>query len=120
MITNNPIMRIYLDRGRILLTRTAIRQLGNPTHLSFWYDETNGTLIISPAAKDDRDAYEIPEYFWRDTNQSCEVARHAFLKALQYRLNWESGSWYVFEGALAQSGSMPTTVFKLTEGTRMK
>ena len=120
MVSSNPIMRVYLDRGRIILTRTTIRQLGNPSHLSFWYDEAKGTLIISPAAKEDLDAFEIPQYFWRDTNQSCEIARHAFLKALQYRLAWEEGSWHVFEGSSIKTGSTPAAVFSLVNGTRLK
>ncbi len=33
---------------RIFLPRRMIGLLGNPTHLSFWYDEENGNLLISP------------------------------------------------------------------------
>ncbi len=112
-------MRICLVSKRMYLTCRVIGLLGNPTHLNFWYDELNGNLIISPAQKDDLDAYEIPGYFWKATKHSCIVARIAFLTALQYRLGWEEGSRYRFQGSLVESGDMPAAVFDLANGTRI-
>jgi len=117
---NNLTMRVCLGRKRIFLSRFMIKMLGNPTHLNFWYDEIEGNLIISPAEKDDMDAYEIPKYFWKDTKNSCEVARIAFLTALQYRIGWKNGSHYIFKGAITESGNMTTAIFNLVNGTRLR
>jgi hypothetical protein len=120
MKKNSLTMRICLGRKRIFLSRHTIKLLGNPTHLNFWYDEYDGNLLISPARNGDVDAYEIPKYFWKSTKQSCEVARIAFLTALQYRIGWEGGSRYIFTGSIAESGDMPTAVFNLANGNRMQ
>ena len=117
---NNLTMRVCLGRKRIFLSRWMIKLLGSPTHLNFWYDEFDGNLIISPAKKDDMDAYEIPKYYWKNTKQSCEVARIAFLTALQYRIGWKSGDRYIFEGTMVESGNTPAAVFNLVNGTRLR
>ena len=90
---NKLTLSVCLRRKRISLSRAIIKQLGNPSHLSFWYDEEECLLYVSATVKEDLDAYEIPRFFWK-SSRSCEVARIAFLKALQYRLNWEEDSKY--------------------------
>ena len=120
MTPTGIVMRVCLIRKRITLSRNVIKSLGNPTHLGFWYDESNGSLTFSPAARDDMDAFEIPQNFWNRTNSSCVIARIAFLLALKYRAGWEEGSRYVYNGALEKSGNTPTVVFSLTEGMRLK
>ena len=119
MASTGIAMRVCLTRKRILLSPKVIKSLGNPTHLGCWYDEFNGNLIFSAAAKDDLDAFEIPQYFWKRA-RSCEIARIAFLLALQYRVGWEKGSRYAYNGVLEKYGSIPAVVFSLTEGTRLK
>ena len=116
----NLTMRVCLGRKRMFLSRSIIRLLGNPSHLNFWMDEDERSLIISPASKDELYAYEIPQYFWRSTKQSCEVARIAFILALQQKLNWEKGSRYIFNGVMKESDGIPAAVFNLTEGTRLR
>ncbi len=98
-MTQNSTLNVCLKKKVIYLNQMTISLLGNPSHLSFWYDEIEGKLYVSAAGKDDLDAYEIPRYFWR-SSRSCEVARIAFLKALQYRLNWEDGSKYSYVGRM--------------------
>lgn len=120
MKKNSLIMRICLGRKRLFVSRHTIKLLGNPTHLNFWYDEFDGNLLISPAGNEDADAYEIPNYFWKNTKHSCEVARIAFLTALQYRIGWEGGTQYLFEGSITESGNMPAAVFNLANGNRMR
>lgn len=115
MKTNNLSIRVCMKSKRIFLPRRMIGLLGNPTHLSFWYDEENGNLLISAASKDDLDAYEIPPAYWVRTKNSCAMARIAFLKALQYRLGWKDDGRYSFEGILTQSGEIPAAVFRMTE-----
>jgi len=116
---DNLTMRVYLDCKRIMLTRIMIQSLGNPTHLNFWYDEHDGRFIVSPASKDELYAYEIPPYYWRG-RQSCNVARIAFILALQQRWNWEKDSRYIFNGVMKESEGIPAAVFNLTEGTRLR
>lgn len=111
-------IRVCMKSKRIFLTRRMIGLLGNPTHLSFWYDEESGKLLISAASKDDLDAYEIPPSYWRRTKHSCAMARIAFLKALQYRLGWEDDGRYSFEGELAQSRDSPAAIFDLADAVR--
>ena len=120
MASTGIAMRVCLIRKRILLSPDVIKSLGNPTHLGCWYDESNGNLTFSPAAKDDMDTFEIPQNFWKRTKSSCVIARIAFLLALQYRVGWEDGSRYAYNGALEKSGNIPTVVFSLAEGTRLK
>ena len=67
MKSNNLSIRVCMKSKRIFLPRRMIGLLGNPTHLSFWYDEENGNLLISAASKDDLDAYEIPPAYWLET-----------------------------------------------------
>ena len=120
-MTNNLTMRICLRRKRIALSRYMIKQLGNPSHLIFWYNEASGEFIISPAAQDDLDAFEIPQYYWHGSKKhTCEVARIALLKALQYRLGWEDDSAYLCEGTFAVSGDIPAAVFNLVNGNRLR
>jgi len=118
MKTNNLAMRVCLKRKRILLNRMTITTLGNPSHLSFWYDENDARLIFAPAEENELDSYEIPRYYWNDKNRSCEISRIAFLKALQYRTGWEDGSKYFFEGTLAKPKGIPIAVFPLNKGIK--
>ena len=115
-----PTLNACLRRKRISLNRTTITLLGNPSHLSFWYDEKEGLLYVSATGKDDLDAYEIPHHFWKFSFRSCEVARIAFLKALQYRLNWEDDSRYFYAGTSTEREGFPAVVFKMTEGTKLR
>ena len=113
-------LRACLRQKRIYLSRITITLLGNPTHLSFWYDEREGLLYVSATNHDDLDAYEIPKYFWGETSRPCEVSRIAFLKALQYRLNWEDGSRYSYSGASTKREGFPAVVFNMTEGKKLR
>ena len=115
----DPTLNVCLRTKRIYLNRVTITQLGDPTHLSFWYDEEAHLLYISATVKEDLDAYEIPKYFWK-SSRSCEIARIAFLTALQYRLNWEDGSKYSYTGALIKREGFPAIVFNMTEGKSVK
>ena len=112
-------LRVCLKSKRILLNRMSITMLGNPTHLSFWYDEIDKRLIFMPAAKDELDSFEIPRFYWNDTSHSCEVSRIAFLKALQYRIGWEDGSKYSFKGIFTEPEGIPAIVFHLNRGVRL-
>ena len=120
MTTNSPNMRVCMRNKKIYLNRAAIALIGNPSHLSFQYDEQDGLLYFSPAASDELDAYEIPKFFWSDGRKTCEIARIAFLKALQYRIGWEDGSKYYFDGKVIKNHEVPTLVYTLTEGTRVR
>jgi len=119
MKTNKLTMRVCLKKKRISLTRTTIATLGNPSHLSFWYDENDALLIFAPAAKDELDSYEIPRFYWSDASQACEISRIKFLKALQYRIGWENGCKYLYEGTLAESAGIPAVVFHLDKGVKV-
>ena len=116
----NLTMRVCLERKRISLPRLLIQSLGNPSHLNFWFGDGGDSLIISPASKDELYAYEIPQYYWRNANQGCEVARIAFLLALQQGMNWEKGGRYIFYGVMKESEGIPAAVFNLTEGMRLR
>lgn len=115
MRTSELLLGVCMKRKRIRLTRLLIGTLGNPSHLCFFFDEAQGGLIISAASKDDLDAYEIPAYYWKNTKQSCEMSRIAFLKALQYRFGWENGRRYWFKGVNVQSGNKTALIFDLSE-----
>jgi len=112
-------LNVCLRRKRISLSRATIRQLGDPSHLSFWYDEEECLLYVSATGKDDLDAYGIPKFFWR-SSRSCDVARIAFLKALQYRLNWKDDSKYSYAGTLTERERFPAVAFNMTEGTKLR
>ena len=120
MTTNSPNMRVCMKNKRIYLNRVAITMIGNPTHLSLHYDEQDGVLYFSPAAPNDLDAYEIPKFYWTGIRKTCEIARIAFLKALQYRLGWEDGSTYYYDGKIIEIENIPTLVYMLLEGTRIR
>ena len=120
MMTSNPSMRVCLKNKRIYINRIAIAMIGNPTHLSFNYDEQDGVLYFSPAAPDDLDAYEIPKFYWTGIRKACEIARIAFLRALQYRIGWEDGSMYYYDGKVIEIGEIPTLVYALADGTRIR
>ena len=115
-------MSACLKRKRIYLTRSVIALLGNPSHLSFWYDETQSILYVTAAEKDELDAYEIPNFFWRvsDHTNSCEVLRRAFFEALQYRTGWEDKSKYTYAGSVAERNGATAVVFDMTRGTRVR
>jgi len=86
MTTTDLNMRVCLKNKRIYINRVAIAKMGNPTHLSFRYDEQGSILYFSPAVSDDLNAYEIPQFYWTGIRKTCEIARISFLRALQYRL----------------------------------
>jgi len=113
-------MRVCLRKKRITLSRVAIAQIGNPSHLDLRYDEQRGVLYFSPALPGDFDAYEIPKCYWTDTHQVCEISRIAFLRALQYRLGWEDDGKYYFEGRVVKQGEMSLLAFSLTEGVKVR
>ena len=116
---NNPTLNVCLRTKRIYLNRMTITLLGNPSHLSFWYDEDEGLLYVAATGKDDLDAYEIPKFFWNSV-RSCEVARIAFLKALQYRLRWEDDAKYSYHGVLTEREGFPAIAFNMTEMKRLR
>jgi len=115
---NKLTLSVCLRKKRIYISRITITLLGNPSHLSFGYDEKEYLLYVSATDKDDLNAYEIPKYFWR-SSRSCEVARITFFRALQYRLNWKEGSKYSYSGTLTEREGFPTVAFNLTEGTKL-
>ena len=114
-----PTLNACLRKNRIYLNRVTISLLGDPLHLSFGYNEEESRLYISAASKDDLDAYEIPKFFWK-TRRSCEVARISFLRALQYRLNWENDFKYSYAGTLTEREGFPAIAFNMSEGTKLK
>ncbi len=121
MMANSPNMRICLNKKKIYLNRVAISMIGNPTHLRFSYDEQGGILYFSPADPDDLDAYEIPQFYWTGIRKTCEIARIAFLRALQYRIGWEDGGKYYYGGELVKlNDEVPALAYNLTRGTRVR
>ena len=120
MTKDSPNMRVCLKNKRIYLNRVAIALIGNPTHLDIRYDEQDSMLYFSPAAPDDLDAYEIPTFFWTGIRKTCEIARIAFLKALQYRHRWEVGSTYYYNGRVIKIDGNLTLVYILEEGTKVR
>ena len=114
-----PTLNVCLRKKRIYLNRVTITQLGDPSYLNFWYNEEEYLLYITATVKDDLDAYEIPKFFWK-TSSSCEVARIAFLKALQYRLNWEEDSKYSYSGTLTEREGFPAIAFNMSEATKLR
>ena len=119
---NKPIMAVCLKRKRIYLTRITITMLGSPTHLSFSYDEVNELMYIGTADENELDAFKIPPFFWKvsEHTNSCEVCRRAFFEALQYRIGWEQGSKYSYNGRLTERNGRPAVVFDMTEGARVR
>jgi len=117
----NPMFNVCLSkkRNRIYISRSTIALLGYPSHLCFRYDEKESLLSMSATRADDLNGYEIPKYFWKSP-RSCEVARCAFFKALQYRLNWEDDAKYSYSGTLIAYEGFPAVVFNLTEGTKVR
>jgi hypothetical protein len=120
MTTNRPNMRICLKNKRIYLNRVAISLIGNPTHLRFSYDEQGGILYFSPADPSDLDAYEIPRFYWTGIRKTCEIARIAFLRALQYRIGLEDGSTYYYDGEVMKTDETSALAYRLTQGTRIR
>jgi hypothetical protein len=117
---NSPNMHVCLKIKKMYLNRAAITRLGNPTHLCFQYDEQDGVLYFAPASPDDLDAYEIPKFYWKWPRQRCEIAKIAFLRALQYRLGWEDGSKHYFDGTILTPDNIPTLAYNLTDGTKVR
>jgi hypothetical protein len=119
---SKPVMAACLKRKRIYLTRITITMLGNPSHLGFSYDETNGLLYVTAAEKDELDAFEIPPFFWRvsEHSNSCEVCRRPFFEALQFRAGWEPGSKYSYPGRQTERNGESAVVFDLTNGVRIR
>lgn len=120
MRMRNLYLIVCLTRKRINISRSSVTVLGNPSHLSFWYDENDEFLYISSAVAEDLDAFEIPSHFWKNTKHSCEVARFAFLAALRYRLGWEDNAKYTYEGVLSERANAPAVVFDMKNGVRVK
>ena len=115
-MTSKPTLNACLRNKKIYLNRITITLLGNPSHINFWYDEKETRLYVTAAGKGDLDAYEIRKNYWHST-RSCEVAQFSFLKALQYRLNWENDSKYSYSGTLIEREGFPIVAFDMTEGT---
>jgi hypothetical protein len=111
------------NRKRIYLDRSVITLLGNPSHLSFWYDESEKRLYVSAAQKDELDAYEIPKYYWSASSiskkDSCMIVRRAFFVALQFRTGWEDKSKYIYTGSANDMNGVPIVVFDLTKGLKV-
>jgi len=116
---NNPNMQVCLKNKKIFISRFAIAMIGNPTHLILRYDEQGGILYFSSAKPDDLDAYEIPKFYWTGSRK-CEIRRIAFLKALQYRLGWDDGGKYYFDGKIIKKDNGLMLVYMLTEGKRIR
>jgi len=115
-----PTLNACLRKRRIYLNRITVSLLGNHSHLGFWYNEKERLLCVSAADKDDLDAFEIPGYFWKNPNTSCEVVRMPFLKALQYRLGWEEDSKYSYAGTYIERDGFPVVAFNMAEGTKLR
>ena len=116
---NNIIFRVNVGKRRMYLSRFSIKCLGNPTHLSFWFDEHEGCLLVTAADKDDLDAYVIQDNFWKSTKRSCEISRIPFLLALQYRVGWEDNDIYLYDGIIRETNRKPAAIFNLTDGTKL-
>jgi len=112
---DNIIMRVAFGKRRMYLSRFTIKKLGNPKYLNFWFDDYEGNLFVTAADKDDLDAYEIQENFWKTTKRSCEISRFPFLLALQYRIGWEKDGVYLYEGIIGKSDGKPAAVYNLVD-----
>ena len=120
MTISSPYLLVCLKSRRIHLSRSTVTMLGNPSRLSFEYSETDGMLYVSAAELDDLDAFDIPNHFWKNTKHSCEVARCAFLVALQFRLGWQDGGKYTYIGSLTERGGRPAVAFDMTKGGKTR
>jgi hypothetical protein len=116
---SKPTLNVCLRTKRIYLNRITITSLGDPSHLCFRYDEKERLLYVSATCKEDLDAFEIPQYFWK-SSRSCVVARIAFLKALQYRLNWKVNSRYSYAGTLIEQEGYPIIAFNMNGENKIK
>jgi len=117
---DNIIMRVAFGKRRMYLSRFTIKNLGNPTHLHFWFDDHEGNIFVTAADKDDLDAYQIQDNFWKTTKRSCEISRFPFLLALQYRIGWENDGVYLYNGIIGESNGKPAAVFNLIDGTHLE
>ena len=79
----------------------------------------DGILYISPAAPDDLDAFEIPQFYWTSIRK-CEIARISFLRALQYRLGWAEGNKYYFNEKVIRAGNISILIYVLKEDAKMQ
>jgi hypothetical protein len=113
-----PTLNACLRRKRIYLNRVTITLLGNPSHISFWYDEQEHLLYITAAGEDNLDAYEIKKSYWQSA-RSCEMMCFAFVTALQHRLHWENDSKYSYTGALIEREGFPTIAFNMNGGKKV-
>lgn len=117
MRTNNPSMRICLDNNVMVINRPTISCFGDPSHLRFLYNETKSELYILPGAGETLDALEIPDYYWYAKKGGCAVSRMAFVRALQYRMNWEDKCRYSIKGTIAESSDM--VIFELNKAVKL-
>jgi Ni,Fe-hydrogenase I small subunit len=119
-----PKLTVCTSRKRIFLSRSVITLLGNPSHLSFWYDESEKRLYVSAAEKDELDAYEIPKHYWSVSStskkDSCMIVRRAFFEALQFRTGWEDKSKFKYTGSADDMNGVPIIVFDLTKGLKVR
>jgi len=121
-ISINGIWNIIANNGDIALKSVNVLKAGATTlDAAGKLNVAGGTLDLASlmaTVENDRDAFAIPKHFWKSSG-SCVVARIAFLRGLQYRLNWERDHKYSYDGAFTEIKGRPAIVFNMTKGTML-
>jgi hypothetical protein len=112
---DTPVMRIDLSIKRIYLNRATITLLGEPQYLFFKFDTPNERLIILPAFEETFNTYEIPQYYWRNKQQTCQIHRLPFLLSLMQKFGWKYGQLFTVQGIFQDLDGQKLVVFNLDE-----
>ena len=83
---------IRVNTGKHLcISKDAIRKLGSPKELLFWWNKNNRVFLISPCCERSRYSVQIPDYFYRHMNGQRLRSRQ-LLFALQETLGLSSNT----------------------------
>jgi len=116
----SPTMKIYLQKKYIDINRPTIKLLDNPPYLNLLFDRQNARLILLPAFEETLDTYEIPQYYWNDTRQTCHICRLPLFLALQEMYEWKNAKIYVIKGVYQfLEEKQKLVVFNLDEAVEM-
>jgi hypothetical protein len=91
-------MTFDMKRKCIYLNRITIDSLDKPPYLVFRLDMPNKRFIVLPAFEEDEDVYEIPQFYWRNARNTCQICRLPFFLALTQFFNRDNERLYAVQG----------------------
>ena len=91
-----PTIRVNLGK-KIFINKAALRCLGSPENIHFWWSESEKVLLISSAPEKTPLSHSVGKYCY-SPRQRLRIQNRDFMAAIMKITNWRAGTIYKIMG----------------------